>query len=295
MWWKIGWALRSFVSAGEWRLACPECPWYQISSAKHLLSQGPHEASWEEIKWHRGIKQTFLGHLYSALSCWIALHSLLLASCCYQVLASVGVQNTFKLNCHRNNTLQRLAWSGLKEMPGVRHVVRHSLNCSFKRTCYKKGWRRFITTFFEGYWGTNHRQSWCHAGLCSGKKKKKKSYLWHFEKFQLLKKGHTGSSAVNMWFFSVPPEKNIFVLFLPDEQRLQPWVKKYFTSSVSSFHQSHLFIEISSLCSERSCNEKGSSVLPKEDGRETDRVEDVEMSTVNVRAHQSQNAFLPPL
>lgn len=57
-------------------------------------------------------------------------------------------------------------------MLGVRHVVRHSLNGSFKRTCYKKGWRRFITTFFEGCRGMNHRQSWCHAGLCSGDEKK---------------------------------------------------------------------------------------------------------------------------
>lgn len=110
------------------------------------------------------------------------------------------------------------------------------------------------------------------AMLANAQGKKKKLYLWHFEKFRLSKKGHTESSAVNMWFFSVPPEKNIFVLFLPDEQRLQPWVKKYFTSSVSSFHQSLLFTETSSLCSKRSGIDEGSSVLPKEDGRKTDLI-----------------------
>lgn len=262
MWRKIGWVLTSFVPAGEWRLACPECPWYQVSPTDYLLSQGLMKLSGRKLNGREGQNNkhfwvTFI--LLNLLAC------IALTTACQSLLPS-----TFKLNRHRNNTLQRLVWSGLKEMLGVRHVVRHSLNCSFKRTCYKKGWRRFITTFFEGCQGMNHRQSWCHTGLRSGEEKK--SYLWHFEKFRLSKKGHTESSAVNTWFSSVPPEKNIFVLFLPDEQRLQPWAKKYFTSSVSSFHQSPLFTEISSLCSKRSGVDKGSSVLPKEDGRKTDRI-----------------------
>lgn len=39
IWQKIGWVLMPFGPAGEWRLACPECPWHQVLSTSRLLFQ----------------------------------------------------------------------------------------------------------------------------------------------------------------------------------------------------------------------------------------------------------------
>lgn len=70
-------------------------------------------------------------------------------------------------------------------MLGVKHVVRHSLNCSFKRTCYKKGWRQI---YYHFLWRMSGHESPSIMMPCSGEEKKNKSYLWHFEKFQLRQK-----------------------------------------------------------------------------------------------------------
>lgn len=69
--------------------------------------------------------------------------------------------------------------------------------------------------------------------------------------------------------FCASGEEHLWALS-PRRTDLQPWAKKYITSSVSTSHQSLLFTEISSLCSKRSCAEKGPFMLPKEDSRKTD-------------------------
>lgn len=125
--------------------------------------------------------------------------------------------------------------------------------------CYKRGWCWFITTFYERCRCMNHRQSWCHA-LRREKKNHTCDILENFD----FQKRVIKNPAVNMWFFYVPPEENIFVLFLQDKQILQPWAKQYITSSISTSHQSLLFTEISSLRFKRSCAVKVPSMMLKE-------------------------------
>lgn len=91
------------------------------------------------------------------------------------------------------NTLQRLVWSGPRERLGVRHVVRPSLNCSFKRTCYKKGWRQI---YYHFLWRMSGHESPSIMMPCQlalrGRRKKINHTCGILKSFDFDKKGPCG-------------------------------------------------------------------------------------------------------